>query len=157
MGKIFRNVFLLIISIIFIPLTGGCGGGNAQKTMPNMKFGNMSVSTQIGRDDVVVLDSVEGSSKMTSIAFGLVNIIDGDKYQIFGIKLFKDRYAYLDSNYTGYVGVTERAYYKALNGIPDADFVFEKSMDYETSGVPLIWENQAVTFHGKAVKLKSDI
>jgi hypothetical protein len=50
----------------------------------------------------------------------------------------------------------DRAYYKALGAVPEADAVFYKSMDREHDGIPFIWTSETVTFRGKALRLKSD-
>ena len=146
--------FLVIISCACI--LGGCGG--AQKTVPHMGFSNLYIETQITRNDVVVLDRVEGSSTLTSILFGAINIIDGDKLQLLGIKFFKDKFTYFkDSNaWIRSPECADRAYYKALEAAPEADAVFGKSMDNEEGGLPFLYRTQAVTFRGKAVKLKAD-
>jgi hypothetical protein len=144
-------------SIVLIALTFllvGCG--SAQKMVPHMGFGALTIETQIGRDDIVVLDRVEGSSTLTSILFGTVQIIDGDKVQLLGIKFFKDKYTYWDQSQGLFAQCVNRAYYKALEAAPDADAVFHKSLDHEDGGAPLLWETKAVTVKGKAVKLKSD-
>ena len=137
-------------------LLGGCG--TAQKTSPHMSFGDMEMKADLQRSDIVVLDRVEGTSTCQTIFFGVVKIIDGDKLQLFGIKFFKDKYTYFKQGpiESPFVQVVDRAYYKALEQHPDADAVFQKSMDHETEGIPLLCEKESVTFKGKAVKIKAD-
>jgi hypothetical protein len=117
----------------------------------------MDLETQINRDDIVVLDRVEGSSTQTTI-LGIINVIDGDKLQILGIKFFKDKFTYFkDSNsWVRSPQCADRAYYKALEAAPEADAVFTKAMDNEEGGIPFLWSTKAVTFRGKAIKLKAD-
>lgn len=150
--------------LICIPIILSIGCSSAQKITPHMGFGKLDLETALDRDDIVVLDTVEGDSSITNILFGLVRIIDGSKYQILGIKFFKDKYTYFQEYRSGTwwldmllpVSAYDRAYYKALEAHPEADAVFFKSMDNETEGFPLIYSTREVRFHGKAIKLKAD-
>lgn len=152
---------LLITVVVSLLFAGGCG--SAQKQVPHMGFGNFDVRTDLTREDIVVLDRVEGSSTTTSILLGVIEIIDGDKLKLLGIPFFKEKYAYFaQSAYanqlmgTLWATTADRAYYKALEAAPDADTVFFKSMDHEDEGIPLIWQTKTVTWKGKAIKLVAD-
>jgi hypothetical protein len=144
------TVFIFVIVSVFVV---GCAG-SAQKHIPHLGFGSLNLEADITRADIVVLDRVEGSSSNTSILFGLIQIIDNDKLQLFGIKFFKDKYTYFKDSV--WANPVDRAYYKALEAQPEADAVFVMSMDNEDSGVPIICETKTVTFRGKAIKLKAD-
>lgn len=130
------------------------GCGTAQRMTPHMGF---SLEAQIDREDIVVLDRVEGSSTTTSFLFGLIRIIDEDKLQLFGIKFFKDKYV-VKPDGTGSLtaNTSNRAYYKALEGHPEADAVFRKNFEREEAGLPWLFHTETVTFKGKAIKLKAD-
>lgn len=141
-----------LISVFFI---GGCGGGN-EKAVPHMGFGNFGIRTELSRDDIEVLGRVEGSSTTESILLGLIQIVDGDKLKLMGIPFFTEKCISFSNESFGFNPTQHRAYYKALESAPEADVVFNKSMDYERSGIPLIWWTETVTYKGKAIKLKSD-
>lgn len=144
-------------AVAFVPLIAllpvGCG---AQKMAPHMSFGCMYIEAQIDRDDIVVLDSVEGSSNKTSFLLGLIEVVDGDKLQLFWIKFFKDKYVWKDPQRWQLADTASRAYYKALEKHPEADAVLAKSWDREESGLPGLLHSESVTFRGKAVKLTAD-
>ena len=82
------------VTIAAIAVSVGCS--SAQKTMPHMRVGAITVQAGLNRQDLVVLDSVEGKSSVTSILGGIVQIIDGDKIKILGIGNFRDKYTYFD-------------------------------------------------------------
>ena len=134
-------------------LIGGCG---SQKMVPHMGFGNFGINTELSRDDIVVLDRVEGSSTTENICLGLIQIVDGDGLRLVGIPFFKEKYSSLCNRGIWMSSTEQRAYYKALEAAPDADAVFYKSMDYEVSGIPLIWWTETATYTGKGIKLKAD-
>ena len=150
----YRRVVLGLVVGCGLPwLLGGCS--TAQKTAPHMGVGDLEVQAQIKRDDLVVLDAVEGTSTTTIVAFGLVNVIDGDKYQICGIKFFEDKFTYWKDD-QWWPEPENRAYYKALEKQSDADAVMIKSFDRTQGGVPMLWETHSATVRGKAMKLKAD-
>jgi hypothetical protein len=134
--------------------TGGCS--TSQKASPHMGFGKVEVQAQLKREDLVVLDPVEGQSTNTTILFGLLNIVDGNKVEFLGIKFFEDKYTFLEDEDSLWVRPENRAYYKALEKQADADAILNKSWDRSISGIPLLWETRSATVRGKAVKLKSD-
>jgi len=132
-------------------LTGGCG---SQKMIPQMGFGNFGINTEFSRDDIVVLDRVQGSSTTENICLGVVQIVDGDGLRLVGIPFFKEKYTSFSNEGLWMNSTEHRAYYKALEAAPDADAVFLKSLDYEVSGIPLIWWTETATYSGKGIKLK---
>ena len=143
-------VSLLVVLVLVLP---GCA---AQRNAPHMGFGGFGIEAQIQRDDIVVLDRVEGSSSLTTVLFPLLQIIDGDKLQILGIKFFKDKYVWKEEGILTLATAANRAYYKALEAHPDADAVFHKSWEREESGIPFLFHNENVTVRGKAIRLKAD-
>lgn len=161
--SIYRSSFCGALFLGLALVGGGCASVQ-QKTAPGMEFGSLSMQAQITRGDLVVLDTVKGESSVLKIAFGAVQVVDGNKYQIFGIKFFEDKMSALPKNEKpelldaifGPVNVEQRARYKALEQHPDADAVFQKSVDYSDTGLPGLWETTDVTVSGKAIKLKSD-
>lgn len=148
-----------LAALLGLVLFVGCS--SAQKTSPGMGFASFSLEAEIGRDDVVVLDTVEGTSTSLMILGGIVEIVDGDKIAVLGIKFFKDKYTYWkDQSFfdpaSWLANTASRAYYHALEQTPEADMVFMKSMDNEDDGIPFIYYTKTVTWRGKALKLKAD-
>jgi hypothetical protein len=149
--------FLMIVVVAFILLIGGCAAN--QRDAPLMGFGSFDVETKLTRDNIVVMERVEGTSETDNILLGAIQVIDGDKVKILGIPFFKDKYTCLrpDPLACSVAPRTqERAYYKALEATPQADAVFYKSWNQENSGIPLIWNTEKVTFSGKAFAVKPD-
>jgi len=143
-------MFLFVTAITSMIFAGGCSGN--QKTVPQMGFGNLNISTGLSRNDIVVLDRVEGSSTTNNILCGIIQVVDGDKLRLFGIPFFTEKYTSVEN-----MSSTEgRAYYKALEAAPEADTIFYKSMDYEISGLAPLWWTETVTYRGKGITLKSD-
>lgn len=152
--KHFSVVLLAVGVCLVLP---GCSG--AQKMIPHMGFGSLNIEAEIARSDIVVMDRVEGSSTLDTYFFGAVMIIDGDKLQLFGIKLFKDKYVWRNQGPTlipAAASAASRAYYKALEAHPDADAVFAKAWEREEAGIPFLFHNLTVTFKGKAIRLLAD-
>jgi hypothetical protein len=141
----------ILFAVLFCVVSlAGC---DAQKAAPHMGFGTLDIKAEFSRDDLVVLDRVEGSSTTVNILLGVIQIVDDDKLRLFWIlPFFREQYAagfYMTST-------EDRAYYKALEAAPEADSVFTKSMDSERSGVPLIFWVETATYRGKAIRLKAD-
>ena len=156
-GKAARGLLLLLLLALIFTMFG-CA--TAQKTAPHMGIGRIDVEADFDRNDFVVMDSVTGTSTETSILFGLLQIIDEDKYKILFINTFTDKYTYFGGSggFLGFLfgaGPEDRAYYKALEKASDADFVLLKSMDIESSGIPLLATTKTVTWRGKAMRIKS--
>jgi hypothetical protein len=145
-----RIYYLALAGILFggPMFLGGCG---AQRSAPTIGFGTVDIQAQLKREDLIIMDAVDGQSTQTTILCGLINIIDGDKLQLLGIKFFEDRYCGLDASMTD-----NRAYYKALEKQAEADAIFQKSWDRTESGIPLLWQTASSTVRGKAIKLKAD-
>src|SRR5258708_6628710 len=101
--------------------------------------------------DYEVLGTTEGKSTRLSVLCGIVQVIDGDKVAILGIKFFEDQYAYAEKGALERLRVhpEDRAYYKALAATPDADTVAGKAFVKTKSGIPLIYSSQEVTYQGK--------
>ncbi len=145
-----NRVTIFVLAAVFLFLIQGC----AQKTVPHMGFGNFDIRAEISRNDIEVLDRVEGTST-SSTYLGVVEIVDGNKLKLFGIPFFKERFTPCGLEHL-YITTEDRAYYKALEAAPQADVVFFKSMDNEIDGIPVIWGTKSVTFSGKAIRLKAD-
>lgn len=156
--------FYSVVLCFAVMAVVGCAG--ATKSAPHVGFASLNLNTSMARSDIVVLGSVEGKSTATDIFFGVVTIVDGDKYKVFGIPIgFTDKYAYRQSpslmnpgSLLSLLGPSagDRAYYKALEQAPDADAVFVKSEDTEKSGIPIIYSTKTVTWRGKAIRIKED-
>lgn len=142
-------------------LTTACG--SIGKVAPHS---NLGVVANLERDDIEVIQTVEGESTRRSLLLGSIQIIDEDKYKIFWIPFFQDKGAgtlqgngsflsALSKPFTP-VSVLDRAYYDALAETPDADTVFYKSATQERRGVPLLFTSHRVTLRGKAAKIKAD-
>lgn len=148
-----KSISFLVIAVAVSTLfAGGCA---TKKTAPHIGFGNFDIQTTLSRDDIVVLERVEGTSETESILLGTVQVIDGENLKILGISFFKDKFTCVKSD-PCLPEAEDRAYHKALEATPEADAVFYKTMDRENGGIPLIWETKKVTFSGKAVTLKAD-
>ncbi len=142
----------IVAAAASILLIGGCAG---TRTAPHMGFGSFNIETQFSRDDIEVLERVEGTSTTDSILLGVIQVIDGRNWKLLGICFFNDRYTCV--NLDPCPASTEgRAYYKALEAAPEADAVFYKTMNRESRGVPIFWNRETVTFSGKAIALKAD-
>ena len=138
-------------------LASGCSSVN--RGTPISEFGAARLQANLNRTDLEILGPVEGRSTKQSFVLGLVQVIDGDKWQVLYIKFFQDQYAFADRPWYEklcWVSTDDRAFSKALAATPDADTVFHKSYIRSSSGVPLIYTKKESTFQGKAMKLKSD-
>ena len=153
MTRIKSNSILMILVVVSILLIAGCD--SSKKTTPHMGFGSFDVETKLAREHIVVLERVEGTSETQNILLGTIQVIDGENWKILGIPFFKDRYTCVKSD-PCLVDTEDRAYYKALEATPEADAVFYKTMNRESSGIPLLWETKTVTFSGKAFTVKPD-
>jgi hypothetical protein len=117
------------------------------------------IQANMNTGDCEVMAKTEGKSTKTSILLGLVQVIDGDKYRILGIKFFEDQYAFAGQSwglldFIRPITPDERAYYKALAAAPDADAVASKAFVKTYSGIPILYNTSEVTFEGKALKFK---
>ncbi|MGA2863437.1 MAG: hypothetical protein ABSF95_03010 [Verrucomicrobiota bacterium] len=136
-------------------LLAGCATGNYT---PVVRFGALNLETQVPRRDLVILDTVEGSSRQDTYLLGLVQIVDGAKWEVLGVKFFEDHCA-LPGGPMAPCWLVEpvagRAYYNALEKTPNADALIERSSTVKLSGCPLFYERREVTCRGKAIKLKA--
>ncbi|MCK5658901.1 MAG: hypothetical protein KAH96_03370, partial [Alphaproteobacteria bacterium] len=155
-----RVIFLLgIVFVIVCFFITGCSG--VMKATP--ASGIIVDVGSMNRNDYTILDRVEGTSSTRSFLFGLIQIIDGDvdKIKVFWIPFFEEKYAFqilapFPLSLFQFATTADRAYYKALAKTPDADSVLNKAYSKEKRGIPFIFENETVTFTGKAIKLKTD-
>lgn len=148
MKKFSASLFVLVPAVLLV----GCS--SITRGTPHAP---LFVQANLQRADYEVLGTTEGTSKRTRYFFGLVSIIDDDKYSILGIKFFHDEYAFQEKGgfFSGlFVGIEDRAYYKALSKTPDADAVATKSYVETSTGFFPIWDNKEITFQGKAIKYK---
>jgi hypothetical protein len=146
-----RSVILAVAAAAAMAMTGCSSITRGTPVAP------VQINANMDRTDYQVLASTEGESTRASYLGGLFNVIDGDKYQVLGIKFFQDEYAHVPRGWlTGIGGVSleDRAYYRALAATPDADAVSGKAMLTKSAGVPLIYTRKTVTYQGKALKYK---
>jgi hypothetical protein len=136
-------------------LLAGCATGNYK---PVVRFGQLNLETQVPRQDLVILDTVEGTSREDAYVLGIVRIIDRTKWQVLGIKFFEDHCAcpYGPSVPCFFVEpVSARAYYNALAKAPEADALIERSSTSRTRGCPFLYRMKEITYRGKAIRLKT--
>jgi hypothetical protein len=148
----FRKVGVSMLTALCILSLFGC---SVKKATPVSEF---TVKGEVDRNEMVVLDRVEGNSKTLFILFGLVQVIDDSKVKVFWIPFYEEKFAIADPGFFSSLFVTaeDRAYYNALAATPDADTVLPKSYSKEKSGVPMLFSTTTVKFTGKALKLKTD-
>lgn len=133
-------------------LTLLCGCASVTRTTP---IAPAEINVNMNSSDYEVLATTEGKSSKTSVLFGAVQVIDGNKLRILGVRFFEDQYASrMERHWYSGVSTEDRAYYKALANAPDADSVASKAYLETDSGIPLLWKTEEVTFQGKAVKYK---
>ncbi len=152
-----RSIRVLCVAALCL-VSMACAG--SQRRIPAMNFGEIGIETAFDRDDLVVLDTVTGTSTSEQ-RFLVVQIIDGDKYKVLGIPFFKEKYSVVQPSVIPIFGdffttTADRAYYNALEKTPDADFVVVRSLDHEYSGIPFLWDRTTVSFRGKAMKIRAD-
>lgn len=148
-GRIIRGGVCLALAATL----GGCAAAN---------LGTPVAETQIhaymNSGNCEILEKTEGSSTLTSILLGLVQIVDGDKVAVLGVKFFEDRYSFVQPNsrnaLLGCVTAEDRAYYKALAAAPDADAVAAKAFSKNIRSIPVLWKEERVTFSGKGLRFK---
>lgn len=171
MPKVFYQGLTVILTVL---LSGGCA--SVERTTPRA---HSQVNVKLKNSDYTVMGTVKGVSTTTSYAGGLVKVIDGDKVRVLGIKFFKDQYSYLtpkDHFNAGEVVLTaylwpvlvpvmlyrhsasaeDRAYYKMLAAVPEADAMIKSSLVAQQSGFLLLRSEEEVTVTAKAIKFKAD-
>lgn len=147
-----RNMIVSSLAMTAVAvLMSGCA--SVQRGTPAAP-GQVNINLEKG--DYTMMGSVKGTSTVKSYVFGIVQVIDGDKVSVLGIKSFEDQYSFMGPGPGFFVSVEDRAYYKALAATPDADAVIPKSFVKQSSGFPFIYEEQEATFTGKALKYKSE-
>jgi hypothetical protein len=149
-----QKIIILLIAVYCLSLCAGCSSisKSAPVTASIIDVGSMK------RTDYEVLDKVTGESESTFILCGLIQINDGN-LKLFGIPFYTEKISIYSAFQSGYLSDSTpiyRAYYNALAKTPDADTVLQKSLNFETSGVPCIYSTEKVRIDGKAVKIKTD-
>ena len=81
------------------------------------------IQANMDKNDYEVGPTTEGKSSKTSFLLGVVQVIDGDKISVLGLKFFEDQYAFSEKSHPiipiiAPVNVEDRAYYKALAATP---------------------------------------
>jgi hypothetical protein len=136
-------------------LLAGCATGNYK---PVVRFGQLNLETQVPRQDLVILNTTEGTSREDAYVLGIVRIIDGTKVEVLGIKFFEDHCASPSGSpfpCCFFDPVAARAYYNALAKTPEADALIERSSTSNTRGFPFFYRMKEVTYRGKAIQLKT--
>lgn len=176
MSRLFYHALPVALAVL---LSGGCV--SVQRATP-AAFGQVNV--KLRNNDYKLLASVKGTSSTKSYACGIVKVIDGEKFRVLGVKFFNDQFCYLTPKdrlsdteklmlfypgfwvflpvtapyivYTHSASAEDRAYYKVLAAVPDADEVINPALVAQRSGVPLICREEVVTLTAKAIKYKAD-
>ena len=171
-----RNLIAPLLAGMAVVMLAGCAG--VQRMTPATPG---LVNINLPKADYTVLASVKGSSARKSYVCGLVQVTDGTKVRVLGIKFFKEQYSYLRSTEISLrdalflplpylipylidskayrqrgVSAEDRAYQKVLAAAPEADVVIEPAVVVQRSGFPLIYLDEEVTVTGKAIKYKAD-
>jgi len=147
-----NKIFTLCFGFAAALMISGCSatGKGVPVSGTYLDIGSMD------RNDYTVLDKVEATSDEISILFGLFKIIDSNKIEFLYVPFFEEKVAYQNDDFFQYTTPLSRAYYKVLEKSPNADTVLKKSVDAKSAGIPLIFTHTKVTYHGKAIKLKTD-
>lgn len=152
-----KTKFILTSLACVAGLVLATGCSSITRGTPNL---GTQIHANMDKNDYEVGATTSGTSTKECYLLGLIQVIDGDKYQVLGIRFFEDQYAF-EQKPEGILGllagpsVRDRAYYKALAATPDADTVAVKAWTETTSGFPLFYSKDEVTFQGKALKFKS--
>ena len=145
--------------LIFVISIGSFGCSCVFKGSPHMGYKGIKCQPPMINENYVVLDAVEGVSDTTSIFFGLIKIIEGNKIRLLWFfPFYEEKYSYTVQRPLRLLGKTaKRAYYNALEKVPDADFILEKSVTVERKTIiPLLYRTKKVTYKGRPIKLKAD-
>ncbi len=154
----------LAMAAVAVAVSGCASVQRAAPTAPGQ------VNINLEKGDYTMLGSVKGSSTVVSYCGGVVQVVDGDKVRVLGLRNFEDQYSFQtkqtatgNTDLSGMlydlmkpIAVEDRAYYKALAATPDADVVIPKALTKQKSGIPFICEEETATFTGKAVKYRSE-
>ncbi len=151
--------YCFLSATIVIFSLSGCGG----RVFKSTPIAHVDTTGTMTRSDYIVLDKVDGTSKLDYYVFGIYQVIDDEHIKLFWIPLnFDDTYAFtqppsgLLDRFFSWAKTEDRAYYKALSQTPDADSVISKAYIKERRGIPWIFEKEIVTFTGKAIRIKTD-
>ena len=151
-----KKIYLVLL--IFVISIGSSGCSCVFKGSPHMGYNSTRWQPSMINENHIVMDAVEGVSDTTSIFFGLIKIIEGNKIRLLWcFPLYKEKYSYT-AQYPMMLGRTgKRAYYNALEKAPDADLILEKAVTVERKTIiPLLYRTKKVTYKGRAIKLKAD-
>lgn len=147
---------------------GMCFMTGCQSTNRGTPWVGSDLNFDLKRDEYRVMKTVQGISTEDSYFFGFVRVIDDDpgKLAILGFKTFDDQYIQPHNPtlfdainaliFGGSAGPVDRAYFKALAEVPDADFVVPRAYEMKTSGVRFIASRTTASVKGKALQLKPD-
>ena len=151
-----KKIYLVLL--IFVISIGSFGCSCVFKGSPHMGYNGIEWQPSMTSEDYVVLDAVEGVSDTTSIFFGLIKIIEGNKIRLLWFfPFYEDKYSLIAQRPMRLGRTGKRAYYNALKKAPDADVILEKSVTVERKTIiPLLYRTKRVTYKGRAIKLKAD-
>ena len=143
MKKSLKKIYLVLL--IFVISIGSFGCSCVYKGSPHMghmDYKSVEWQPPMKSEDYVVLEAVEGVSDTTSIFFGLIKIIEGNKIRLLWFfPFYEEKYCYTVQRPMRLLDRTaKRAYYNALEKAPDADFILEKSVTVERKTIiPLLY------------------
>jgi hypothetical protein len=151
-----KKIYLVLL--IFVISIGSFGCSCVFKGPHRMGYNGIEWQPSMTSEDYVVLDAVEGVSDTTSIFFGLIKIIEGNKIRLLWFfPFYEDKYSLIAQRPMRLGRTGKRAYYNALKKAPDADVILEKSVTVERKTIiPLLYRTKRVTYKGRAIKLKAD-
>ena len=151
-----KKIYLVLL--IFVISIGSIGCSYVFKVSPRMGYNGIEWQPFMEREDYVILDAVEGVSDTTSIFFGLIKIIEGNKIRLLWFfPFYEEKYSFKVQRPWGLGKTGKRAYYNALKKAPDADVILEKSVTVERKTIiPLLYRTERVTYKGRPIKLKAD-
>lgn len=122
------------------------------------------INANMDKNDYEVGASTQGNANAQHYLFGIVQIIDGEKWRVFWIPFYEVKGAGPSScprdglgliRFTGFGEAGDLAYYKALEAAPNADTIIPKAYVIKRTGAfPFYWTTD-VTFQGKAVTYKT--
>ena len=150
---------IYLVLLIFVISVGSFGCSFVYKGSPHMGYNGNKWQPSLEREDYVILDAVEGVSDTTSIFFGLIKIIEGNKIRLLWFfPFYEEKYSFSAQDPLALFSQTkQRAYYNALEKAPEADVILEKSVTVERKTIiPLLYRTKRVTYKGRAIKLKAD-
>ena len=138
-----RPLGLLLVLAL---LTCGCSSTRSRMPLDGVKMLQLE---KLGRDEFVILDTVEGS---------------GTVGRVFCFKTGDDHFAYVTPYGQSAVGIfsgpwaqdaVSAATYKALSKVPDADLILPMTTSASRTGI-WCFNSEKATVRGKAIRIKSD-